>query len=173
MLRSRGLGRLMNPRRIPLTLGAAAGGLLAAAFLPMAVAFADDNGFVPLNATIVPTEVTGMPPGAEVIMGQEDWIPWDFTTGQGSNEDEISGVDTETIMGSMTNNLFAAGNYLEVNGPNIIFDSLTVDLFTFGNGWGLEWVDLPPLQPSTFGAEMGELLITPMGDFPLMGTFFS
>jgi hypothetical protein len=36
MLRSRGLGRLMNPRRIPLTLGTAAGAAFAAALIGVA-----------------------------------------------------------------------------------------------------------------------------------------
>jgi hypothetical protein len=36
MLRSRGLGRLMNPRRIPLTLGTAVGAAFAAALIGLA-----------------------------------------------------------------------------------------------------------------------------------------
>lgn len=38
---------VMNPRRITLAVGTAAGGLLAAAFLPIAVAFADNFAFQP------------------------------------------------------------------------------------------------------------------------------
>ena len=45
----------MNSRRITLTLGAAGGGLLAAAFLQTAVAFADTTDFVsPVGPSPVP-----------------------------------------------------------------------------------------------------------------------
>jgi hypothetical protein len=44
-----------NQRRITLTLGAVAGGLLAAAFLPTAVAFADEFDFTPDTTTFDPT----------------------------------------------------------------------------------------------------------------------
>jgi hypothetical protein len=43
MLRSRGLGRLMNPRRIPLTLGTAAGTAFAAALIGLAPAARADG----------------------------------------------------------------------------------------------------------------------------------
>jgi hypothetical protein len=42
-------------RRVVLTLGATAGGLLAAAFLPTAVAFADEFDFTPDTTTFDPT----------------------------------------------------------------------------------------------------------------------
>ena len=41
-----------NQRRATLALGAVAGGLLVAAFLPMAAAFADDYDFTPNITTL-------------------------------------------------------------------------------------------------------------------------
>lgn len=146
----------MSCRRITLTLGTAAGGLLAAAFLLMAVAFADDDGLVPVQESLIPTEVTGDPPySPDVITGQEEWIEYDFTTGVPNLNPDASviGSVTETIIGSMVNNDFSDGG-------------LDVDLLTYGNGYGLEWAELPgdgifgPYEPT-----IGELIITPYGDF--------
>ena len=152
---------MTKPTGIVLAAGAAAGGLLAAAFLPMAVAFADDDiGFVPVDDTFVPTGVSGMPPSsADVITGQEEWIGYDFTTKELNPDQSFSGVDTETITGSWTNNDFAAS-------------PLAIDLLTFNDGWAVEWVDITENPVVGNAADVGELLITPLGDVPLMGTFF-
>jgi hypothetical protein len=59
-------------RRVVLTLGAAAGGLLAAAFLPMAVAFADEYDFVPDTSTLDIAQVEGYPPLVNEVTGTEE-----------------------------------------------------------------------------------------------------
>jgi hypothetical protein len=155
----------MSPRRITLTLGAAAGGLLAAAFLPMAVASADEVWYVPdpLSFDAI-TAVTGLPPySPEVVTGTENWVQFDFTTNTlvtpPSPFTTISGVDTETVFGSFTNNDFSNGR---------AFD----DLANFGGGWENLWVDLLPGGGSGPGLGVSDLLITPFGDFPLLGTLF-
>jgi hypothetical protein len=141
-------------RRITMAFGAAAGALTVGALLPMAVAVADETGWVPDLGTLSPTEVSGFPPySPEVIMGHESWSRFDFTTNQVTVPDQLLGTDTETIFGAFTNNDFSNGD-------------ITVDLANFGGGWGNEWIEF---SNSTVASD---LLITPFGDFPLMGTFF-
>jgi hypothetical protein len=142
-------------RRITLALAAAAGGLLAGAILPMAVAFADDTGWVPDPSTLFPvTEISGFPPfSPEVLTGHESWNRIDFTTNTVTVPDQLEGTDTETIFGAFTNNDFSNGAF-------------TIDFANFGGGWGNEWIEF---ANSTVASD---LLITPFGDFPLFGTFF-
>jgi hypothetical protein len=144
-------------RRLGLVVGAAAGGLILAALLPIAVAFADIDGYVPDPSTFDPTQVTGFPPFTpEVQIGQEHWNLYDFTTNTVLVPDQGVGVDTYTVFGSFSNDDFSNGNAM-------------IDLANFGGGWENEWVDLIGI-----GAHPGisDLLITPFGDFPLFGTAF-
>jgi hypothetical protein len=60
-------------RRVVLTLGATAGGLLAAAFLPTAVAFADEYDFVPDTTTLDTTQVEGYPPLVNEVTGTDNY----------------------------------------------------------------------------------------------------
>ncbi len=144
-------------RRMTFALGAAAGALTVGAFLPMAVAFADDTGWVPDPNTLNPTDVSGFPPWSpEVIAGHEAWSRFDFTTNTVTVPDQLDGVDTSTVFGSFTDDNFSNGN-------------ITLDLANFGGGWENEFIDIPGTGP---GAVMSDLLITPFGDFPLFGTFF-
>jgi hypothetical protein len=107
-----------------------------------------------------------MPPySPEVITGQETWFPVDFTTGQSNFADALSGVDTETIFGSITNDDFAANT--GVTDPNAA--NLAVDLLSFGDGYALEWVDEIDGAPGL--SEQGLELLSPFGDFPLSGLF--
>lgn len=148
--------RSLGTRRLTLTVGAAAGGLLVGAFLPMAVAFADEDGYIPDPNTLFPiSSVTGFPPySPEVIVGNEAWSSFDFTTNTVQVSDDLDGIDTETIFGSFTNNDFSNGDF-------------AIDLANFGGGWENAWVDN---ISSTLGPS--DLLITPFGDFPLFGTLF-
>ena len=70
--------------------------------------------------------------------------------------DQLDGVDTETVFVSSTNEAFSYGDF-------------TIDLANFGGGWAKEWINLPG---TGVGNGISDLLITPLGDFPLMGTFF-
>jgi len=142
-------------RRITLTLGAGAGGLLAAAFLTMALASADEGIVAPDVSTFVPTQVTGDPPySAEVVTGTEAWSELDLTTNAVFDPDVLKGVDTHTVFGSFTNDDFAANA------------GYSADLTNFGGGFENEWVD-SPATPGALGA--ADLLITPFGDFELFG----
>jgi len=145
---------IKNQRRITLALGAAAGALTVGTFLTMAVALADDTGWVPDPSTLSVTDVSGFPPWSpEVIVGHEAWSRFDFTTNTVTVPDQLDGVDTETIFGAFTNNDFSNGD-------------ITTDIANFGNGWENVWVEF------SNGVATSDLLITPFGDFPLMGTFF-
>jgi hypothetical protein len=145
---------MVQRSRITYALGAAVGGLLVGACLPMAVAFADEDSFVPDPSTLFVTDVSGFPPWSpEVITGHEAWSLFDFTTHTVLVPDQLDGVDTETIFGSFINNDFSNGD-------------ITIDLADFGNGWENLWF----YEPSS--APISDLLITPFGDFPLFGTIF-
>jgi hypothetical protein len=148
----------LSTRRLTLTVGAAAGGLLVGAFLPMAVAFADETGWVPDPTTFDETAVTGFPPySPEVVTGTEQWSRFDFTTNNVTVPDQLIGVDTSTVFGSFTNDDFSNG-------------ASSIDFANFGGGWANEWIDIPGGTGAGFG--ISDLLITPFGDFPLFGGFF-
>lgn len=157
-----------------LTLGALAGGLLAAAFLPMAVAFADDWDVIPVTNTFVPTQVEGYPPLINEVTGAEAWTTNDLTTHVPLGI-LINGVDTETTIGSFTNDDFlqTASDLTFINGAtatSFVFATDTqIDLANFGGGWENAWMDIPT-GPD---AGVSDLLITPFGDFPLFGTGFA
>jgi hypothetical protein len=143
----------MKPRRNSVALGAAAGGLMAAGLLTMAVASADQGDAVPDPFTFQPTQVTGDPPYTpEVVMGTESWSEFDLTTNQVVQKDVVSGIDTHTVFGSFVNDDFAAGD-------------LRVDLTSFGGGWANEWFE----NPGFSGGPTADLLLTPFGNFELFG----
>jgi hypothetical protein len=160
-----------NQRRVNLAVGAIAGGLLAVAFLPTAVAFADDYDLAPDTSTFVPTQVEGYPPLINEVTGTEQWGPVDLTSNLPLGP-TIDGVDTETTIGSFTNDDFlltGVGLELTYQGNTVVFpNEMQIDLANFGGGFGNEWIDIPS------GADAGtaDLLITPFGDFPLLGSSF-
>jgi hypothetical protein len=161
-----------NERRVPLTLGAIAGGLLTAALLPMAVAFADEYDFTPDTASLDVTQVEGYPPLINEVTGTEDWNLADITTSGVPFHDALAGTDTETTIGSFTNDDYLTSSTLTVSGGPVDFFvpiGTQIDLANFGLGFENEWMDIPS------GADAGtsDLFITPFGDFALFGTGFS
>jgi hypothetical protein len=145
----------MHARRIVLTVGTAAGGLLAAAFLQVAIASADDYILVPDPTTLDPTQVTGDPPyTAEEVVGTEKWSEVDLTTNSVTGPDLLHGVDTHTVSALFTNDDFASTN------------GVIADLTNFGGGWENEWysnLDAPG------GPVVADLAVTPFGSFELFG----
>ncbi|MGB9252703.1 MAG: hypothetical protein WCC28_23660 [Mycobacterium sp.] len=142
-------------RPIALTLGTVAAGLLAASFLSMAVASADDFILVPDPTTFDPTQAAGDPPySPEVVMGSESWSEFDLTTSKVTFPDGLHGVDTQTVSGTLTNDDFASNN------------GIITDLTNFGGGWENEWYDNldNPGQPV-----IADLAVTPFGNFELFG----
>jgi hypothetical protein len=163
-----------NQRPIMFTLGAVAGGLLAAAFLPMAVAVADQYDFTPDTTSFDPTQVEGYPPLINEVTGTDVFNVYDLTSNGTKIQDALAGVDTQTTIGSFTNDDFLdnVGGSDYANGSNQVFIPIDtqIDLANFGGGFENEWIDIPAggTDPG-----MSDLLITPFGDFSLFGSFFS
>jgi hypothetical protein len=161
-----------NQRHATLTLGAVAGGLLAAAFLPMAVAFADEYDFTPSITTFAPSQVEGYPPLINEVTGAESWNVFDLTTNTTAFSNALPGIDTETTIGSFTNDDWLSNGALSQIGSSGSFfagGGTQIDLANFGFGFENEWMDIP----SGANAGISDLLITPFGDFELFGTGFS
>jgi hypothetical protein len=157
--------------------GAVAAGLLATAFLPMAVAFADEYDFTPDTTTLVPSQVEGYPPLVNEVTGYEYWNIYDLTQNDlPRGSDALQGTDTETTIGSFTNDDYLYTNTfggIEIEGSTSNFylpNDAQIDLANFGGGFENEWIDIP-----ANGTDPGvsDLLITPFGDFSLLGSAFS
>jgi hypothetical protein len=156
---------MTTPRRVTLTLSAAAGGLLAAALLPVAVASADEElAWEPDFSTFDPTSgPQGFPPFYNEVMGTETWDDVVPSSGASSGA-YVIGDDTETIIGSFTNNdLVVTSNSLSTP------IGMQIDFANFGDGWANEWVDLPA---GSSDAGVSDMLITPLGELILAGTYF-
>jgi hypothetical protein len=161
-----------NQRRAMLTFGAIAGGLLAAAFLPAAVAFADNYDFTPDITTFAPTQVEGYPPLINEVTGAENWNIFDLTTNSVRYADILDGTDTETTIGSFTNDDYLANLGLIVVGSSdsfLLSAGSQIDIANFGLGFENEWMDIP----SGSDAGISDVFITPFGDFDLLGSGFS
>jgi hypothetical protein len=155
---------MIHPR-LRVALGAVAGGLLASAFLPIAVASADEFYYVPEPNTFDATEVSGMPPFTPVeATGAERWGLLDATTGHESLS-ELTGTDTFTQFGSYTNDFL-------VDNSTARFGGDLYDLTNFGGGFENEWIDITtPILGAGGTSGVSDLLITPFGDFQLFGDF--
>jgi hypothetical protein len=139
--------------------------LLATAFLPMAVASADIFDLVPDPSTFDPTTALGYPPFYDELTGGESWNAFDQTTGTVVDTDILSGNDTQTTMGTFTNDDFLVNS----SADTLVPAGSQLDFANFGSGFANEWLDIPGTGT---GAGISDLLITPFGDFPLLGTFF-
>jgi hypothetical protein len=159
-------------RRITLTL--AAGGLLAAGFLPMAVAFADDEGviFEPSNGSYYLDSTGPLPPSVidsgPISIGAGDEY-WDAVVGYDSADpiaypDALAGYEVYTTIGSFTNDDFIVQGGLPIV-P--IPEGTLIDVADFGGGYANDWIDVPG---TGLGSGVSDLLITPFGDLPLLGT---
>jgi hypothetical protein len=159
-----------SQRRVTLTLGAVAGGLLAAALLPTAVASADEYDLIPDPTTFSASQAEGYPPLVDIETGTEAWGFGDMTAVT-PDADFIPGTDTMTTFGSVTNNDFltSAETFIGPGVGVVVPAGTQIDLAAFGDGFGNEWIDLP----GGSGSGISDLLITPFGDYELMGSFFS
>jgi hypothetical protein len=138
----------MNRRGITLSLAAAAGGLLAAAFVPTAVASADIvDLFTPDTSTFDPTT------------GTEDW---NYIFLPDPSQDVLDGFttkDTVETFGSIVNNYATVTGF--TTGPEVGSD---IDYLQLGGGYANEFVYEPGVSPA-----ITDLLITPFGDVTLLG----
>ncbi|HUB54866.1 MAG TPA: hypothetical protein VMB04_06830 [Mycobacterium sp.] len=162
----------MRRRRITLTVGA--GGLLAAGFLPTAVAFADDGGliFEPANGDYYVDSTGPAPPilidsGPISIAAGDEY--WDAVVGYDSTSpiaypDALVGYEVDTTIGSFANDAFDVRGDL----PIVPIPAGTlIDIANFGGGYANDWIDVPG---TGLGSGVSDLLITPFGDLPLLGT---
>jgi hypothetical protein len=124
------------------------------------------------DAACVVDAETGYPPLVNIETGPELWGFGD-TTQTPPEVAFIDGTDTMTTFGSFTNNDFLTSVESFI-GPGVGVDvpvGTQVDLATFGGGFGNEWIDLPTGAGSDTG--ISDQLITPFGDYELMGSSFS
>jgi hypothetical protein len=148
-------------RRIALTIGAAAGGLLAAAFLPMAVANADGY-YAPdlpsLHDLPGPLGEVGICPLFCIQTGTEDWNTILNAQGVGDS-DTLSGSDSMTQILTFENNLFTVTN--DISDPHGLAVGSLIDYANFGFGFGNEFIDA---AAGSTNAGIFDILITPGAD---------
>jgi len=167
----------MHRRHITRTLGAAAGGLMGAAFLPMAVAFADDYGIVPdPGSTEVVTGIYGIgvfgvqvlttPPAVGgSVQGTQLFEAQDTTSGTSGtfNADEATLTD---IFGNANEEVLITQ---DVSGSAPPVGSV-FDTYTFaGSGFENIYSDLASTTPG--GDTISDTLVTPFGDFSIPVVF--
>jgi hypothetical protein len=156
-------------RRFTLTVAAAAGGLLAAAFLPLAVAFADDDYTLYAQGPEVDTSIRGLAPLYQDIVGTNV-----FEAGQG-NPVTIDGQFNADVNTFTTSSGFENQEIIDTGGQ---LGSLSVptgslfDFTNFGGGFENEYSDIEGtvgtlVAPNT----ITDTLITPFGDFNIPTTF--
>lgn len=181
----------MKPR-ITLPLGAAAGGLLASAFLPMAVAFADTSApgadaFTIGDLTFDP--YTGAIPGTEGFdaLTQGTGTPSFFETGSVDGQGfevfspasgstpatELGTIDTTenvTSLFGITNTGFEITDATAV-APDDASDLPAVgtvyDVTNYGSGYENIYTDIPGTDGSLADGTVADTLVTPFGDYDL------
>jgi hypothetical protein len=167
----------MGSRRITLTSGVIAGGLLAAAFLPMAVAFADDAsdaavfdnlfqdffGFerdASQPATVY--SVSGEPPIFQSIHETEIFETGSAGTlpaGSFQADDEV----ITTAFGPASAELLVTGTGQDTSAPPV---GSVYDVINIGGGFENVYSDIAPTTAG--GADtLSDTLVTPFGDIPL------
>lgn len=165
----------MVRRRIGRYLGAAAGAVLGAAFLPMSVASADSYEILPdPNSTELITGFFGdptTPPGvANSFQGQQVFELFDKTTGQ-----VVGTFDADE---STNSSLYSAANQLLLVTSDLTGTTGTdpgdvppvgsvIDIADYGNGYERIYSDLA----STDGDVITKYLITPFKTFTAPGKF--
>jgi hypothetical protein len=163
----------MKSRRITLALGAAGGGLLAAAFLPMAVALADDLDYTQYAGYTPVTEYTaGIPPYYQEVLGY-DRFDWVDETQSNSTTTDVLGTfnadtnDISTPWGWTNTELLVDQGGLSGTHPEVgsVFDTLN-----FGSGFENVYTDL--VGAGANGANLvTDVFDTPFGDFTVPITF--
>ena len=171
----------MHRRRITRVLGAAAGGLLGAAFLPVAVAFADDYDIVAdPNSPEVITGLYGFDFGFQTtppavngsVDGNQLFDVDDTTIGTTTEPDTVGTFEADEstssdVFGDTNQELLVTSDVSGTTGT-AAGDTPPVgsvfDYYNFGNG-GFEniYSDLP----SASGNLISDTLVTPFGDFTI------
>lgn len=167
----------MNIRPITLALGAAAGGLLAAAYLPMAIANADSGGavvdvtsdamrgptpdvfgFSPDSPETVLT-VSGLPPLFQQVEGYQTF---EYFTPTGDDLGSVNAdVSTLSLPDGFTNTEYlitGPGSTLAYAGPDLTEANLPTtgsvyDIANFGDGFSNDYSDVLPEPAKQFATD--------------------
>ncbi len=142
-------------RRITRTVVAAAGGLLAAAFLPVASAFADVYSIDPESQEVI-TSVSGIPPFYETTMGTESF-------GLDTGFDGYFNADVSTFQ---TSSGFVNQEIVATGSGGAVPTGSIFDFTNFGGGYENEYSDIPAGPDA-----ITDTFITPFGDFNIPTTF--
>jgi hypothetical protein len=165
----------MTRRRITRALGAAAGGLLGAAFLPVAAAFADDYDIVPDPSST--EEVTGLygiglfgvetasPAVGGSVQGTQLFEAEDTTSGTSGTFDADEATVTD-VFGDANDEVLVTQDVSGTAPPvGSVFDA-----YTFGDsGFENIYSDLASTTPG--GDTISDTLVTPFGDFTIPVVF--
>jgi hypothetical protein len=155
---------IMNRRLITVTVGAAAGVMLAAAFLPMTVARGDEFVYTVDSFAADPATEWGIPGLFGGASGTGTWSTDEFTSQPpGDFADSLAGTVTHTQIGLLTNDVLTVNE--DTIEPGYLGLGSTVDLTNYGFGFGNELVDAAPY--SDFAPGIYDTMITPFGDFLL------
>ena len=150
---------MMNPRRINLTVAAAAGGLLAAALLPMAVAAADEYVYEPDVSTFYQiSNPISLPPLFDEVTGDEDFYVVDTTMGT-TTRDMYGNAVITTLLGSTETQFHVDGDGFP-SVPGVLDAGSDITLWQLPFGFGNELV-----SSSSVPLGLEDIVITPFGDF--------
>lgn len=116
--------------------------------------------------------VEGLPGLFTQVTGTEVWGVTDLTTNVPTVTGLFAGDDTATTIGSFTSNdFFGSTGAFGSQNFSLVGNGLQIDLANYGSGFENELVDLPSNAP--FAPGVSDLLITPFGDFSLLGSLFT
>jgi hypothetical protein len=163
----------MNSRRIALSLGAAAGGALAAAFLQPALAFADDYTITPdPTETETFTAIGGQPPFDQAVAGLQLFDTDDLTTGNTGSFDGMSlndvaavGQTNQEILVNDGGAFHGGGNALTAPPTGSFFDTTS-----YGNDVENQYTDLVGTGANGTNT-ITDTFVTPFGNINIPTTF--
>ena len=152
---------MMNVRRIRLTVGAAAGGLLAAGLLPMAVAAADQYVYLPDPLTFQEIgSPIGLPPLFDLETGSGSMNVIDTANGS-VIPDAMDGTVLVTNFLGATETQFDEAGWISTD-PGALDIGSQISLWQLPGGWGSELI-----FSSSVPLGLEDIVLTPFGDFTL------
>ncbi len=162
----------MSCHRIAISLGAA-GGVLAAAFLQPALAFADDYNITPDPLTPETfTAIGGQPPFDQTVAGLQLFGTDDVTTGHIGSFDGVSlhdvaasGQTNQEILVADLGTFRGGGHALNVPPAGSFFDTVS-----YGNGFENQYSDLAGTGANQTNT-VTDTFVTPFGDINIPTTF--
>ena len=165
----------MHRRRVTRVLGAAAGGLLGAAFLPAAAAFADSYEIIPDGAEtytgVYGLENTAPPAETGSIQGYQEFEVYDTSTNQVVGSFEADESNSTDIAGDTNTELLVTQDLSGTVGTaagDVPAVGSVIDVANYGSGYETVYTDL---ISSTGASVISDISVTPFGDFAIPTTF--